>query len=217
MLQFTHIIFDLDGTLCDPRQGISNAVSYTLQKMNIEGFDGEVPDSFIGPPLQQSFSELFGLNERNTNQAVEYFREYYSVRGLFENHPYPGIPELLEQLHLSGKQLFIATSKLEKYAVQIAAHFGFNKFITHIKGADYKGEHATKTTIIANLLESQQLAPSGNFVMVGDTVFDIVGGKQNGITTVAVMYGFGKPDVLQTAEPDYWAETVDDLADLLLS
>jgi phosphoglycolate phosphatase-like HAD superfamily hydrolase len=69
MSTFSHIIFDLDGTLTDPRQGIGNSISYALEKMNIEGFDGDVPDSFIGPPLQQSFKELFGLNERNTESG----------------------------------------------------------------------------------------------------------------------------------------------------
>jgi phosphoglycolate phosphatase len=216
MGMYSHIIFDLDGTLTDPRQGIGNSISYALKKMNIEGFDGMVPDSFIGPPLQQSFKELFQLNDRNTELAVEYFREYYSTKGLFENHPYPGILELLEELHFAGKHLFIATSKLEKFALQISAHFGFDRYITQLKGADYKGEHATKTTIISGLLEIQQLAPSGEIAMVGDTVFDIVGGNQNGLTTIAVMYGFGKPEDLQTAEPDFWAETVDDLYDILM-
>ncbi len=216
MNTFSHIIFDLDGTLTDPRQGIGNSIRYALEKMNIEGFDGEVPDSFIGPPLQQSFKELYALNDRNTELAVEYFREYYSTKGLFENHPYPGILELLEELHFSGKQLFIATSKLEKFALQIAAHFGFDRYITQLKGADYKGEHATKTTIIAGLLEIQQLAPSEQIVMIGDTMFDIVGGNLNGLSTIAVMYGFGKPEELQTAEPDLWAETVDDLYELLM-
>lgn len=216
MSNFSHIIFDLDGTLTDPRQGIGNSISYALEKMGIEGFDGDVPDSFIGPPLQQSFKELFGLNERNTNLAIEYFREYYSTKGLFENHPYPGISELLEELHFAGKHLFIATSKLEKFAMQIAAHFGFDRYITQLKGADYKGEHATKTTIISGLLEMQQLAPSEKIAMVGDTVFDIVGGNQNGLSTIAVMYGFGKTEELQTAEPDFWAETVDDLYGILM-
>ena len=217
MQQFSHVIFDLDGTLTDPRQGISKAIGYALSKMSIEGFDGEVPDGFIGPPLQQSFKELYSLNERNTGLAIEYFREYYSSKGLFENQPYPGIPELMEELHLAGKQLFIATSKLEMFALRIAAHFGFDRYVSGIKGADYKGEHATKTVIISNLLEMQRLVPSEKIVMVGDTVFDIVGGKMNGLTTTAVLYGFGKPEELQTAEPDFWSETVDDLYEILMA
>jgi|SRR5690554_2462826 len=215
MKQFEHIIFDLDGTLTDSRQGIGNSISYALQKLNIEGFDGVVPDSFIGPPLQQCFREVFHLNDRNTELAVEYFREYYSAKGLYENHPYPGILEMLEQLYTIGKHLYIATSKLEHYAIKIAEHFGFDKYITQIKGADYKGEYASKTTIISTVLNMQKLTPGKNIAMVGDTVFDIVGGNQNGLSTIAVMYGFGKPEDLQSAGPDYCAETVDDLYEIL--
>jgi phosphoglycolate phosphatase len=216
MLQFTHIIFDLDGTLTDPRQGIGNSIKYAFDKMDIKGYDGMVPLSFIGPPLQQSFKELFRLDEQQTKRAVEYFREYYSSTGLFENQPYPGILSMLEILYLSGKKLFIATSKLEIFASRIAHHFGFNKYIEGLRGAGYNEEQATKTNIISSLMKKYQLNPSHKIVMVGDTVFDVLGGHQNGLTTISAMYGFGNPAELQSAEPEYWAETVDHLKDLLV-
>jgi len=216
MKNFSHIIFDLDGTLTDNTRGIAASVKYALDKMQVNGFDGTLPDGFIGPPLQHGFKNLFGLNDRNTQLAVEYFREYYSVHGLLENDPYPGVSEMLEELHFAGKELFIATSKLEKFAVQICAHFGFDKYIVQLKGADYKGDHATKTTIISQLLESRQLAPSGNIGMVGDTVFDIEGGNENGLTTIAVSYGFGKREELKKAGPDFWADDVEELFNLLV-
>ena len=215
MNNFSHIIFDLDGTLTDNTRGISASVKFALDKIQIDGFTEELPEGFIGPPLQHGFRNLFGLNERDTQLAVEYFREYYSVHGLLENDPYPGVSEMLEELHFTGKQLFIATSKLEKFAVQICIHFGFDKYIVQLKGADYNGDHATKTTIISHLLESRQLAPSRNIVMVGDTVFDMEGGKENGLTTVAVSYGFGKRDELQQAKPDFWADSVEELYKIL--
>jgi phosphoglycolate phosphatase len=215
MNNFSHIIFDLDGTLTDNTRGIASAVKFALDKMQIDGFNGVLPAGFIGPPLQHGFKNLFGLNERNTQLAVEYFREYYSVHGLFENDPYPGVSEMLEELHFAGKELFIATSKLEKFAAQISEHFGFDKYILQLKGADYKGDHATKTTIISNLLESRQLVPSKNIAMVGDTVFDMEGGKENGLTTVAVSYGFGKREELQKTGPNFWIETVEELFQVL--
>ncbi|WP_372950497.1 HAD hydrolase-like protein [Mariniphaga sp.] len=215
MNNFSHIIFDLDGTLSDNTRGIAASVKYALDKMQVDGFNGKLPDGFIGPPLQHGFKNLFGLNERNTQLAVEYFREYYSVHGLFENDPYPGVSEMLEELHFAGKQLFIATSKLEKFAAQISEHFGFDKYIVQLKGADYKGDHATKTTIISHLLESRQLAPSKNMAMVGDTVFDMEGGKENGLTTIAVSYGFGKREELQKTDPDFWADDVEELFQIL--
>ncbi|SHF41541.1 phosphoglycolate phosphatase [Mariniphaga anaerophila] len=215
MNSFSHIIFDLDGTLTDNTRGIASSVKYALDKMQVDGFDGTLPAGFVGPPLQQGFKEQFGLNERNTKLAVEYFREYYSVHGLLENDPYPGVSEMLEELYFSGKQLFIATAKLEKFALQICEHFGFDKYITQLKGADYKGENATKSTIISHLLQSRQVSSSKEIVMVGDTVFDIDGGKENGLSTVAVTYGFGKREDLEKANPDFWAESIEDLFTIL--
>jgi phosphoglycolate phosphatase len=215
MNNFSHIIFDLDGTLTDNTRGIEASVKYALDKMQIDGFSGGLPEGFIGPPLQQGFKNLYGLNERNTHLAVEYFREYYSVHGLYENDLYPGVSEMLEELHFAGKELFIATSKLEKFAVQICEHFGFDKYILQLKGADYKGDYATKTNIISHLLKSRQLAPSKNIAMVGDTIFDIEGGMVNGLITLAVTYGFGKKEELQKAGPDFWAESVEELYQIL--
>jgi phosphoglycolate phosphatase len=215
MNNFSHIIFDLDGTLTDNTRGIGSSIKYALDKMQLDGFDGVVPDEFIGPPLQHCFKKLFGLNERNTELAVEYFREYYSAHGLLENDPYPGIFEMLEELHFTGKHLYIATSKLEKFALQISDHFGFNKYIVQLKGADYKGEH-TKTTLISDLLNNLQLSPSKNIVMIGDTLFDIEGGKENGLSTIAVTYGFGKKEDLEKAGPDYLMESVEELYEILV-
>ena len=215
MSQFSHIIFDLDGTLTDNTRGIESSVRYALGKMQVDNFDGMVPEQFIGPPLQWGFRNLYGMNERNTELAVEYFREYYSVNGKFENDPYPGIFELLEELHFAGKVLYIATSKLEKFALEISAHFGFDKYISLLKGADYKGEN-TKEMIISGLLNDAQLPPSKEIVMIGDTLFDVEGGKKNGLSTIAVTYGFGAPDLLEKAEPDYLAGNVEELYEVLV-
>lgn len=215
MSHFSHIIFDLDGTLTDNTRGIESSVRYALEKMQVRDFDGLVPVQFIGPPLQWSFRNLFGMNERNTDLAVEFFREYYSVNGKFENDPYPGIIELLEELHFGGKEMYIATSKLEKFAMEISAHFGFDKYISQLKGADYKGEN-TKETIISGLLNDAQMLPSKDVVMVGDTLFDIEGGKQNGLSTIAVTYGFGEKEDLGKAGPDYLVESVEELYEVLV-
>ena len=215
MQQFSHIIFDLDGTLTDNTSGIINSLKYALDRMQIKNYPDDNLDRFIGPPLQWGFSELFGLNEKNTKLAVEHFREYYSQNGWHQNEPYDGVSELLAELDQQGKRLYIATSKLEKYARQIVEHFEFDKYITALKGADYNGKKAEKTTIITDLMNSQGIMPSESVVMVGDTLFDINGGKENEISTVAVAYGFGKTDELQQAEPNYFVEDVDELYEIL--
>lgn len=215
MAQFSHIIFDLDGTLTDNTLGIKNSLKYALEQMHIKDFQEDILDGFIGPPLQWGFSNLFGMNERNTKLAVEYFRECYGKNGWHQNVPYHGIPEMLEELHSVGKKMYIATSKLEKYAQKIMEHFEFDKYIIQLNGADYSGKKATKSTIITNLLEMQQLIPSPKIVMVGDTVFDIEGGKENRLSTLAVNYGFGNEENLKKTNPDFWAEDVEELYEVL--
>lgn len=216
MANFSHIIFDLDGTLTDNTQGIKNSVRYALQKMHFESIPDEISDQFIGPPLQWGFKNLFGLNEKNTELAVAYFREYYGENGWHENVPYAGVSEMLEELYFAGKQLFIATSKLEKYAVKIMQHFEFDKYIIQLTGADYSGLKATKSMVISSLMESRQLQPSTEIVMIGDTAFDIIGGKENGLSTIAVAYGFGKEEELRAADPDYFVEDVEELYEVLM-
>ncbi|RIJ49488.1 HAD family hydrolase [Maribellus luteus] len=216
MAQFTHIIFDLDGTLTDNTQGIINSLKYAFDRMQIDDYPEDKLNDFIGPPLQWGFSQLFGLSERNTRLAVEFFREYYSENGWHQNVPYDGIPEMMAELDRLGKRMYIATSKFEKFAVRIMEHFEMDKYILQVKGADYKGEKANKTQIITDLLQMQQLAPSEEIVMVGDTLFDMEGGKQNGLSTIAVAYGFGKEHELKAAQPDFYAEDVEELYELLI-
>jgi phosphoglycolate phosphatase len=215
MSQFSHVIFDLDGTLTDNTRGIRNSLLYAMEHMQILGYSEDILEKFIGPPLQWGFSNLFGLNDRDTKMAVEYFRDYFSEKGLYENEPYPGIYELLERLHFHSVKMFIATAKLEKFAHKIIEHFEFDRYITQLKGADYKGKNATKSKLISDLLYTNHLRPSKNIVVVGDTPFDIEGGKENKLSTIAVTYGFGKEEELQEANPDFTADSVEELYKIL--
>lgn len=215
MPQFSHIIFDFDGTLTDNTQGIVNSLKYSLGKMQIFDYPKNLLDGFIGPPLQYGFSHLFGLNERDTKLAVEYFREYYGENGWHQNVPYDGVLEMIAELDRMGKKMYIATSKLEKFALQIMEYFELDKYIIQLKGADYHAKKASKTQLIADLLSMQQLVPSKQIAMVGDTTYDIEGGKENGLSTVAVTYGFGKSEELKNAAPDFFADDVEELFEIL--
>ena len=215
MAQFTHIIFDLDGTLTDNTKGIISSLKYSLQKMHIDDYPENLLDGFIGPPLQWGFKQLFGLNERDTKLAVEYFREYYGENGWHQNVPYDGVLEMIAELDRLGKRMYIATSKLEKYALRIVQHFEIDKYILQLKGADYYAKKATKTQLISEVLTTQQLVPAKNVVMIGDTVYDIKGGKKNELSTIAVAYGFGKENELKAEQPDFYVEDVEELFDVL--
>jgi len=216
MPYFTHILFDLDGTLTNPRLGIGNSLKYALRQMHIDGYSDELLERFVGPPLQDGFKNLFGLNERNTDLAVEHFRTYFGEKGLYENIPYSGIQELLEALHLSGKRVYVVTSKLEKYAQMIIRHFEFDRYIDDLQGAETTGKHSGKGQLIAQLMKRNRILPSTSVAMIGDTHYDMIGARENDIQGIAVGYGFGTSETLLACEPDYLVESVDDLAELLL-
>jgi len=217
MPTFTHILFDLDGTLTNPRQGIGNSLKYALAQMQIDGYSDEILERFVGPPIQDGMKNLFGLNEEEIELAVKHFRVYFGEKGLYENEPYAGISELLEELHNSGKKLFVVTSKLEKYALKIIAHFGFDRYIHDLQGAEATGKHSGKGQLISELLKRNQIIISPSVVMVGDTHYDVIGAAENQISSIAVAYGFGTPETLGTCNPDSIAATVHELAELLMA
>ncbi len=215
-MSFTHILFDLDGTLTNPRLGIGNSLKYALRQLHIDGYSDEVLERFVGPPLQDGFKNLFGLNERNTQLAVEHFRVYFGEKGLYENEPYAGISELLEELHFAGKRIYVVTSKLEKYSKMIVSHFGFDRYLDDLIGAEATGNHSGKGQLIREIMERNRIAASHSVVMIGDTHYDMIGAQENKISGIAVGYGFGTPETLGGCNPDYLVDSVDELAELLL-
>lgn len=213
MKNYTNIIFDLDGTLTNPYEGIYNALLYTIRKMGFADIPLAVPHNFIGPPLQKSFSQLYGLNEANTEMAVSYYREYYKKHGLFENTPYPGIAELLFELSSQGKRLFIATSKHHEIAWKIVQYFELDKYFEDLKGADGTGNH-TKGGLILDLIDRYRLNKEET-VMVGDTHFDMQGAEDAEIDVIACGYGFGKEEELRSFNPVAYANDIDELGEIL--
>lgn len=137
-------LFDLDGTLTDPKEGIVNSVLYALKKVGIEEVHISELDSFIGPPIQQSFIERYNMSEGEVERAVFYFREYLKQRGLFENNVYEGILKLLQQLKSSGNRIFVATSKPTVLAKQVIEHFQLTNYFEDIIGSNLDGTRIKK-------------------------------------------------------------------------
>lgn len=131
---YTTFLFDLDGTLTDPKEGIINSVLYALEKIGIEEVNISELDSFIGPPIQQSFVDRYNMNEIEVERAVFYFREYLKQSGLLENKVYDGIPTLLQELKDAGNRLFVATSKPTVFARQVIEHFQLTSFLKRLLG-----------------------------------------------------------------------------------
>ena len=215
MSNYTHIIFDLDGTLINSKTGLYNSLTYMLNQMQLD-LDGEdYIDQLIGPPIQDGLKNVFGFDDKQVELGIRFFREYYSVQGLYEGELYPGILELMEELQSYGKQLFVATSKKDLFAATVLKHFELDKYLTDFQGAGDGGKH-TKAGIITQLLDRNQIIPSEKIVMVGDTKYDLIGGQANEISTIAVGYGFGKSDELAALNPDYFVEDVGELFEILV-
>ena len=215
MSNFSHLIFDLDGTLVNSKPGLLNALRYVLKNMGLKHQPEEIIDQLIGPPIQQGMKEVLGFNDQQIEISSRLFREYYGAYGLFEGEVYPGIHLLLEELVAQGKKLFVATSKYALFLPAILRHFELDRYFDDREAAEGTVLQ-TKAELITNLMDRNRLVPSKTIVMIGDTRFDIVGGKANQIATIAVGYGFGQTDELQSLDPDYFAQDVDDLTEFLL-
>lgn len=200
-------MFDLDGTLTDPAKGITNSVAYALRHYGIEAADRSALCAFIGPPLAYSFNKYYGFDQKQCLEAIEIYREYFSVKGKFENSVYDGIIPMLQALRNRGFRLFIATSKPQKFALEIAEHFGFEKYFEAIRGIPMNGENMTKGQVINGVLQEFSL-DAAKTLMVGDRSYDVIGAKENGLDCAGVLYGYGSKSELKDSGADYIIESV---------
>lgn len=211
------ILFDLDGTLTDPGEGITNSVAHALKKLGIPVPERRALYKFIGPPLYQSFMDFYGLDREKALEAVEFYREYYRDRGIWENEVYAGIPELLAKLKGAGKRLLVATSKPENFALQILEHFHLRQYFDRVAGSTMDSSRVEKADVITYALEQQDIAPGPSVVMVGDREHDVLGARKAGLDCIGVLFGYGDAPELQKAGAARIAATVEELAGLLLA
>lgn len=214
---YKHIIFDLDGTLSDSREGIFNAYKHTIEKLDLSMPQNKQLTSLIGPPLQQGFSNVFGIAGDEIDEAVKIFRTYYADKGLYENSLYDGIEALLDDLVRSGALLYVATSKYIDYALKVLEHFNIRKYFVDISGADYHGNHALKVNLILELLRRNSIKSPDDVIIIGDTKFDIDAAAELEIDSVGIAYGFTTPEEITSFNPDYIAKNVNDLRSILLN
>lgn len=211
------ILFDLDGTLTDPAEGITKAVEVALNHYGITVEDRSTLNKFIGPPLDESFPEFYGFNDEQVREATRVFREYFGRQGWAENIPYPGIDQLLGDLKAAGKKLIIATSKPEEFAVRIMNHFGLAQYMDVIAGASIDNqEGAKKANVIRKALQRAGVEDLSSVVMVGDRRHDVAGGHEVGMKVIGVLYGYGDRAEHEAAGADYIVEDIPSLEKLLL-
>jgi phosphoglycolate phosphatase len=211
-MHYQNILFDLDGTLTDPREGITRSIQYALAKLGIDEPDLRKLEHFIGPPLLQAFMQYYAFDEARAWQAVNFYRERFKVTGLYENEMFEGVIELLQTLEAQGRHLYIATSKPWEFAREIARHFNFAKHFKVIYGSELDGTRTNKVELIAHILEQEGLVPA-NTLMIGDRKHDLIGARSNGLDCVAVGYGFGGREELEGETPTYHFETLAQLHD----
>lgn len=215
---FKKILFDLDGTLTDPKVGITRCVQHALRHFGIEE-DTENLTKFIGPPLIDSFMEYYGLTEEQAREATQVYRERFAPIGKFENEVYEGVPKMLEALKDKGMILAIASSKPEFFVEQILEHFDLLKYFDVVVGSLMNETRTKKEEVLDEALLRLKVDVSSldsdvhskEIAMVGDRKFDVASANSLGLTSVGVRYGYAEPMELEAEKPDYIADTVDDL------
>ena len=219
MKDYSVIAFDLDGTLTDPKKGLTSAFAYGLRKIGMEINDVESLKKFIGPPLRDSFRDEYNLSEKDANDALMLFREYFGVYGWWDNELYEGIHDLLSSLKSAGKTLVLATSKPEVYSSKILNLFGRSDYFDFAEGASFDRSREKKCDVLEYALSKVGVCDAegkSRAVLVGDTKFDVEGACICGVDSIAVTYGYGTEDELQREGATYVAHTVADVKKILL-
>ncbi len=211
-----YILFDLDGTLTDPEEGITKSVAYSLESFGIKVDNLEDLRKFIGPPLKDSYMEFYQFSEEEALHAIQKYREYFPKKGIYENKIYAGIRDLLEALRGNGKKLLLATSKPTVYAKIILDYFDIAEYFSVIAGSELDGSRVDKSEVIAYAFEQAKIVDQEEAVMIGDRKHDILGAKKMGISSIGVLYGYGSREELEQAKADRMVESVKELKDLLL-
>ena len=211
-----NILIDLDGTLTDPKVGITTSARYGLAKVGHQIADSENIDWIIGPPLKASLAKILNVDVDDdlAEQALLGYRERFSVTGLFENHLFDDVPATLQELKKQGYKLFLATAKPEIYARQILQYFELLQYFDYPYGSELTGERTNKGDLIGYILQQEKLDPM-ECLMVGDREHDIFGARRFGIETIAVEYGYGSQQELDEAKPKARIKTFAELLNVI--
>ena len=213
----SYLLFDLDGTLTNPQEGITKCVQHALRAFQIDEPDLEKLVPFIGPPLIQSFMEFYQFTEEQAREAVAVYRERFGTVGLFENFPYPGIAEMLKQLQAQGKILAVASSKPTIYVRRILEKFELAPYFQVIEGSNLDGTRVDKKEVIAEVLQQLGNPSADQLLMIGDRKFDVIGAREMGFGCAGVRFGFASPGELEESGAVFIADTVDELHQYLVA
>lgn len=217
-MRYQYLLFDLDGTITDPKVGITTCVQYALEHFGIHEPDNDKLEPFIGPPLQDSFEQFYHMDAETAKQAVAKYRERFQTVGLYENEIYDGMADLLKTLKEGGCRLAVASSKPTVFVKKILEHFDVVQYFDVVVGSELDGSRAKKEKVVQEAL--RQLDPkgqvsSGQMVMIGDRYFDVQGAKAHHLDSIGVAYGYAAEGELQQAGATFVVDTVQQLKELL--
>lgn len=204
------LLFDLDGTISDSKEGIFNCFRAALALFGVDGTDECKMMQVLGPPLKESFMQLYGLNEKQTVSALQAYRARYADIGIYENRLYNGMEQLLAACKQAGYKIALATSKPEVFSKRIVAYFGLEQYFDFVTGASLDESRSTKEAVIAHILQSMHLDAS-RALMIGDRKHDLIGAQVCGMDAVGVLYGYGDRAELEGYPHVYLAEDVNAL------
>ena len=216
-MTFKYILLDLDGTVTDSAEGVTKSVAYALDKL---GFPVESHWSlmkFIGPPLSESFREFCGFDGETVQKGINYYREYYADKGIFENKLYDGMKEFLISLKQHGMTVILATSKPEVYAKRILDKFVVSEYFDLIAGSTLDTSRNTKTDVLKYILQKIDIDDLSKAVLIGDRKHDIIGAKEVGIKCISILYGYGSKEEFVQYNADYIVDTVENLERFLVN
>ena len=216
MKKYDIILFDLDGTITDPKEGITNSVAYSLKSYGISVEDKNDLCCFIGPPLYASFMNYYNFSEEKATEAVERYREYYAQKGIFECDLYPHIETLLKKLCDNGKKVVLATSKPEFFAKKILEYFDIDKYFYHVAGATMDGERIEKADVIKYAFDNMKITDTFSAIMIGDRKFDVEGARELDVDSIGVTYGYGSLNEIEISKPNFICEDVEAIEKILL-
>ena len=215
---YQYLLFDLDGTLTNPKEGITKCVQHALHHFGIEVADPDTLTPYIGPPLIPSFMGFHGLTQEQALEALQVYRQRFASVGLFENEVLDGVPEMLRALKQNGRFVAVASSKPEPYVIRILEHFDLLQYFDEVVGASMDEKRSAKKDIIEEALRRMGKAPGDrSILMIGDRMHDVEGAQLCGLDSLGIYTGFAPEGELEDAGATYVFHTIRDMADFLLN
>jgi phosphoglycolate phosphatase len=209
------LLFDLDGTLTDPHEGITNCIRYAMQELGHAPPPADELRWCIGPPLRENFARLLDTNDPGLlDKAVSLYRDRFGEKGMYENAMFSDVEEALGDIQACGFRMFVASSKPLVYVRKILSHFDLKKYFDGVYGSELNGDRTDKGDLIRHVLEAESLDPATT-LMVGDREHDVIGARKCGVRSAAVTYGYGTRDELDEARPDYLFDSLLEVAKFL--